>query len=149
MSDQALKTALQRLITEPAAPVDTTDPHAIAQRLASIEDALARLQSVAAEIAYQRIVRRHALDEAEKSIEPQGANAEARKHHVASVLGAKFPNEVAAKVEAEAHYAACEKAHELLDSRRSILQSALKLHLREQEARFGQGAGPQQVPRAA
>jgi hypothetical protein len=122
------------------APVDTDDPVAICARLAEIEDELALLQPKLARAAHWRERYTRDLERVTGSIRPEGSNTEERKFSIAQHLEQNYAPVLDAQTRAEAEYAQHTKAFDLLDSRRSILQSCLKRHLREQEPRHGQGA---------
>ena len=136
-----LPPSIAELIKDSRLPVDTDSPVEICQRLAVIEDDMARLQPALAEAAFRRLTHDDYIDQVQAAIKPEGANAEERKHSVAAVMQDKYGAVLDERAKATAAFRACEKAFEVLDSRRSILQSMLKLHLREQEPKHGQGAG--------
>jgi hypothetical protein len=122
-------------------PIDTDDPVAICARLGEIEDELAMLQPKLSRAAHWRV--RYADDIARVigSLRPQGANAEERKFNQAQHLEAHYGEALLdKKTAADAEYAQHTKTFDLLDARRSILQSCLKRLLRDQEPQHGSGA---------
>ncbi len=123
------------------APVDTTDPHAICARLAVIEDELAYVSNQLARAAFWRKSYNDERTNLEQELyaQTEGTIPE-RKAQLHSLLLSDPGGLLGRQSVAEAKYAQYSKTFDGLDTRRSILQSCLKVHVREQTPQHGQGA---------
>lgn len=123
-------------------PIDTDDPVAISHRLGEIEDELAFLGTELSSAAYwlKKLKGQIQLDSQMAYLSTEGTIPE-REAKVAMIL-AGDPTELPQKlILAEATHARYKQQFEILDTRRSILQTAMKPHVKDQEPRYGQGAG--------
>jgi hypothetical protein len=119
--------------------VDIDSPAAICNRLGQIEDRLAFVTNEVSRAAYWRKKYSTHLDRLGANLYPQTSGTiPERKFELEKLLGLDPATDSLA--EAEAQYAKYAKEFEGLDTRRSILQSCLKVHTREQEPRFGEGS---------
>ncbi len=121
--------------------VDTTSPTAIIARLAVIEDEMAFVTNQLARAAYWRTKYKGEIDVASDVFYPRTAGTIPERK---SQLTAMLVNDVSRLPEkfneAEATYQRYTREFDGLDSRKSILQSCLKVHTRESEPRFGSGS---------
>jgi excisionase family DNA binding protein len=130
-----------------ADPVDTDDAAAICTRLAHIEDRIAFVTNQLSRADYWRAKLK---DHKERTIASLLPDAEGRteKERIATIersfeieddeTGKSLNDQLA---EADAVHAQYMREFNGLDTRRSILQSALKRLSRDQEPMYGQGAG--------
>lgn len=120
-------------------PIDTDNPAAICDRLGAIEDELAFVGNELSRAAYWVKKYDRQIDELASNLYPRTTGTIPERKHALDALVALDP--LSAKLnEAEAQYAKYTKDFVTLDSRRSVLQSCLKMHTREQEPRFGEGS---------
>lgn len=127
---------------KPPAPVQMDSPASIMEGLGEIENALAILQPFYTWAAYWKTKYKDQVDRMTTRLfgnTKEGTIPE-RKAQVQALLEMD-PDDIMGKYgEACAEFARYDKAFEVLDSRRSILQSALKVHTAELTAsKFGQG----------
>ena len=123
-------------------PIDTDDPVAISHRLGEIEDELAFIGPKLSSAAYwlKKLTGQIQLDSQLAYAGTEGTIPE-REAKVAMILAGDVEQLPQKLILAEATYARYCKQFEVLDTRRSILQTAMKPHVKDQEARYGQGAG--------
>lgn len=124
-------------------PVAMDSPHAIMEGLSQIENALAMLQPFYTWAAYWKTKYKDQVDRVSTRMyaDTTGTIPE-RKSQVAATLAMDASGIMDKYGEACSEFARYDKAFEVLDSRRSILQSALKIHLAEAtQSRFGKGGG--------
>lgn len=125
-----------------ANPIDMSSPAAICDRLGRIEDELAFVSNELARAAYWVKKLKGTIDLQLKVVAyPQTSGTIPERESQALSLLANSPEQLPEKlVRAEAAYAHYKQQFEGLDSRRSILQSGLKVHTREQDPQFGNGS---------
>lgn len=119
--------------------VDTDSATAICQRLAKIEDRLAFVTNEVARCAYWRKKHTSHLAKLAANLYPQTTGTIPERKAATDKLLALDPASDSLE-EAEAQYAKYRQEWDGLDSRRSILQSCLKVHTGEREPRFGEGS---------
>lgn len=125
-----------------ADPIDTTNPAAICDRLGQIEDELAFVSNELARAAYWVKKYKGTIDLQMKVVaypQTSGTIPERESQALAILVNSpeQFPEKLVRADAAHAHY---KQQFEGLDSRRSILQSCLKMHTREQDPQFGNGS---------
>jgi hypothetical protein len=124
-----------------ADPVDTSSPVAICERLGDIEDRLAFVTNELSRAAYWRRKYKALIEIESKVLYAQTEGTIPEREAAVMRILAGDNSELPQKLgEADATYDRYAKEFEGLDTRRSILQSTLKMHLREQEPRFGEGS---------
>lgn len=129
---------------KPPQAVQMDSPASIMEGLGEIENALAILQPFYTWAAYWKTKYKDQVDRLTTRLfgnTKEGTIPE-RKAQVQGLLEMDEGDIMGKYAEACAEFARYDKAFEVLDSRRSILQSALKIHLAEaSQSRFGQGGG--------
>lgn len=122
-------------------PVDTTNPVSICDRLAEIEDEVAFISNELARAAYWRKKYSKEIETLTLVFYAQTSGTiPERKAQVGALIAGdngRLPDKLAS---AEANYAKFNALFEGRDTQRSILQSILKTHGREQDPRFGEGS---------